>query len=111
MKTTQERLDNLLSAIFNGDGDDDLDSVYDAVKARHRVLEAEHGATIKCNLKVGDTVMIQDCSPKYLKGLQAKVISLEKSSAKVQIVKTDLPYAKRFQHNFLAPYCSLEKVS
>ena len=110
--STQERLDGLLAAIAGGDGDDDIEAVYTAVEERHKFLEAQEGAMVISRIKVGDTVSFKDGRPKYLQGLQAKVISLGKTRAVVQVVEQDRHYAKRFGlAPIRAPYSSLEIVS
>jgi hypothetical protein len=111
MKTTQERLEDLLRAIASGDGDDDIESVYSAVRDRHRSLEALRADHTMSVIKVGDIVTITSCRPKYLEGLQAKVIDLKKTKALIQVIEHDRPYARRYTSEFLAPFGSLEIIS
>ena len=64
MKTTQERLEDLLRAIASGDGDDDIESVYSAVRDRHRALEAlraDHTMSVASTPPIAPGTLIRTC--------------------------------------------------
>ena len=75
-------LNGILLAIANGAADGHTDAIYDALKRRQRVVSSIQLATIK----VGDTVEFNSqCRPKYLQGVQGKVVKVNQTKVKVQM--------------------------
>jgi hypothetical protein len=75
---------SLLQAIADGELDDHLTALGDAVHARHHLLHTVRSATALGELCVGDYVRINHTiSPRYLHGLHGKVIDLDDERATV----------------------------
>jgi hypothetical protein len=75
---------SLLDAIANGDLDDHLTALADAVHARHHLLHTVRTATALAQLCVGDDVRINHTiSPRYLHGLRGTVIDIDDERATV----------------------------
>lgn len=77
---------SLLDAIADGDLDDHLTALAEAVDARRRLLHTVRSATALAILCVGDEVRInQAVSPRYLAGLQGTVIDVDDHAATVRL--------------------------
>lgn len=77
---------SLLDAIADGDLDDHLTALAEAVDARRRLLHTVRSATALAILCVGDEVRInQAVSPRYLAGLQGTVIDVDDHTATVRL--------------------------
>src|SRR5688500_12593353 len=77
---------SLLDAIADGDLDDHLTALAEAVDARMRLLHTVRSATALAVLCVGDEVRInQAVSPRYLAGLQGIVIDVDDYAATVRL--------------------------
>lgn len=75
---------SLLEAIADGELDDHLTALADAVHARHHLLHTVRSATALGELRVGDHVRINHTvSPRYLRGLHGKVVALDDERATV----------------------------
>jgi len=77
-----ERL--LLDAIADGELDPHLSALADAINARRHLLHTVKAATALAALCVGDEVRINhSVTPKYLRGIQGRVIDLDEDGATV----------------------------
>ena len=88
----------LIASIINGDYDDDLDRIIEAVKSRRRENSERRGRINALTLKPGTRVRLKGLSPKYLNGLEGEIITdpLGGSGKKHRIaVKLDHP-ARRY---------------
>lgn len=75
---------SLLHAIANGELDDHLTALADAVHARHHLIDTVRSATILAALCVGDDVRINHTiSPRYLRGLHGTITDLDDERATV----------------------------
>jgi len=81
-ETDPER--SLLHAIANGELDDHLTALADAIHARHHLLHTVRAATALTQLCVGDNVRINHtASPKYLHGAHGRVVAIDDDTATV----------------------------
>jgi hypothetical protein len=99
----------LLDAIADGQLDDHLTALADAVDARRRLLHTVRSATALATLCVGDHVRItHDVSPRYLAGLQGTIVDVDDHTATIL-----LPQAVgRFSTGQVrCPPLALEKLS
>lgn len=88
----------VLDGIVGGQFDDQLDQLDSAIRARRKIVEARK----LDGLKPGDTVRFNNrTKPKYLIGLEAKVIRINKTRAVVKI--TDEFSAGRFHGEVTVP--------
>ena len=77
---------SLLDAIADGDLDDHLTALAEAVDARRLLLHTVRSATALAILCVGDVVQInQAVSPRYLAGLRGTVIDVDDHAATVRL--------------------------
>lgn len=77
---------SLLDAIADGDLDDHLTALGEAVDARRRLLHTVRSATALAILCVGDDVRINHAvSPRYLAGLQGTVIDVDDHAVTVRL--------------------------
>lgn len=77
---------SLLDAIADGELDDHLAALADAVDARRRLLHAVRSATALATLCVGDRVRINHAvSPRYLVGLQGTVVEVDERAATIRL--------------------------
>jgi hypothetical protein len=60
---------DVITAIMNGDVDDELGIIRDAVRQRERAV----GEIVRLLIKPGTRVRLKNLSPKYLNGLEATV--------------------------------------
>ncbi len=75
---------SLLHAVADGELDDHLTALADAVHARHHLLHTVRSATALAQLCVGDHVQInQTISPRYLHGLNGTITDLDDERATV----------------------------
>lgn len=104
---TPER--SLLDAIADGDLDDHLTALAEAVDARLTLLRVVRSATALATLCVGDHVCINGrVSPRYLAGLPATVVELD---AHVATVRLPRPVG-RFRSGLVrCPPLALEKLA
>jgi len=64
----------IIAAIINGEVDDDLDRVNEAVRSRRKELRAREAHINLLTLKPGTRVRLKGLSPKYLNGLEGEII-------------------------------------
>jgi hypothetical protein len=77
---------SLLDAIVDGELDDHLTALAEAVDARRRLLQTVRSATALATLCVGDEVRINHAvSPRYLAGLQGTVIDIDDRAATIRL--------------------------
>jgi len=75
---------SLLDAIADGQLDDHLTALPEAVEARRRLLHTVRSATALATLCVGDHVRINhDVSPRYLAGLQGTIVDIDDHGATI----------------------------
>lgn len=75
---------SLLDAIADGELDDHLTALADAVHARHHLLHTVRSATALGELCVGDYVRINHTiSPRYLRGLHATIVDVDDERATI----------------------------
>jgi len=80
--TDPDRL--LLDAIADGELDHHLTALADAINARRHLLHTVKAATALAQLCIGDEVRINHTvSPKYLHGVDGRIIDLDDDSATV----------------------------
>ena len=97
-RTTDElaRERSLLDAIADGDLDDHLTALAEAVDARRRLLHRVRSATALAILCVGDEVRInQAVSPRYLAGLRGIVIDVDESRSHRAVAAPGRPFLDR----------------
>jgi hypothetical protein len=77
---------SLLDAIADGELDDHLTAVADAIHVRQRLLHTVRSATALATLCVGDSVRINHAvSPRYLIGLEGTVIDIDEQAATIRL--------------------------
>ena len=100
---------SLLDAIADGDLDDHLTALAEAVDARRRLLHTVRSATALAVLCVGDEVRInQAVSPRYLAGLQGIVIDVDNHAATVRLPG---PVGRFSTGQVRCPPLALEKIA
>ncbi|MCA1680957.1 MAG: hypothetical protein LC777_19460 [Actinobacteria bacterium] len=103
---TPER--SLLAAIADGELDEHLTALSDAVDARRHLLHTVHSATALAALCVGDQVRINHTiSPRYLHGLKGKIIDLDDERATVCLHR---PVGRFHTGEIRCPPLTLEKL-
>jgi hypothetical protein len=101
-----ERL--LLDAIADGDLDDHLVAIGDAVHARRHLLDTVRSATALAELCVGDIVRINHTvSPHYLHGVHGTVVDIEDRTATVQLQR---PMGRFRSGQIRCPALALDKL-
>lgn len=101
-----ERL--LLEAIANGELDDHLTALGDAIHARHHLVHTIQAATALAGLCVGDQVRINHTiSPRYLHGLQGRVVAVDDERATVCLHK---PVGRFHTGEIRCPPLTLDKL-
>lgn len=99
---------SLLQAIADGDLDDHLTALADAVHARHHLLHTVRSATALAELCVGDHVRINHTiNPQYLRGLHGTVIDLDDERATVCLIR---PVGRFHTGEIRCPPLSLERL-
>lgn len=84
--TEHER--SLLDAIADGDLDEHLTALADAIHARQRLLHTVRSATVLATLCAGDHVRVnQAVSPRYLAGLRGTVVDVDDRAATIQLAR------------------------
>ena len=101
-----ERL--LLEAIAAGELDDHLTALGDAIHARHHLVHTVQAATALAALCVGDQVRINHTiSPRYLHGLQGRIIDLDDERATVCLHR---PVGRFHSGEIRCPPLTLDKL-
>jgi hypothetical protein len=100
---------SLLDAIANGELDEHLTALADAVHARHHLLHTVRSATALAELCVGDEVRVNHTiSPRYLQGLHGTVIELDDERATVCLHR---PVGRFHTGEIRCPPLTLEKLA
>ncbi len=100
---------SLLDAIANGELDEHLTALADAVQARHHLLHTVRSATALAELCVGDEVRINHTiSPRYLGGLHGIVVELDDERATVCLHR---PVGRFHTGEIRCPPLALEKLA
>jgi hypothetical protein len=103
----RERL--LLQAIADGELDDHLTALADAIHARHHLLHTVATATALSALCVGDQVRINNTiKPRYLHGVHGKIIDIDNESATIYVHR---PIGRFHSGHIRCPPLALEKLS
>jgi hypothetical protein len=83
---TSESERSLLDVIADGELDDHLTALAEAIHARRRLVHAVRSATALATLCVGDRVRIDHAaSPRYLSGQQGLIVDLDDEAATVHL--------------------------
>jgi hypothetical protein len=99
----------LLDAIADGELDDHLAALAQAVDARRRLLHTVHSATALAVLCVGDEVRINHAvSPRYLAGLQGTVIEVDDHAATIRLPR---PVGRFSTGQVRCPPLALERLT
>ncbi len=100
---------SLLDAIANGELDEHLTALGDAIHARHHLLQTIHSATALADLCVGDHVQINHTiTPRYLHGLHGSIIDLDDQSATVCLHR---PVGRFHTGEIRCPPLTLDKLA
>lgn len=100
---------SLLDAIANGELDEHLTALADAIHARHHLLHTVRSATALGELCVGDEVRINhSVSPRYLHGLHGTVIDLDDERATVCLHR---PVGRFHTGEIRCPPLALDKLA
>ncbi len=103
----RERL--LLQAITDGELDNHLTALADAIHARHHLLHTVATATALSSLCVGDQVQINTTiKPRYLHGVRGKVIDIDDEYATICVHR---PIGRFHSGHIRCPPHALEKLS
>lgn len=105
----------IASHILEGQHDDDLDVIRDAIRSRAEIIRTQDAAKLRAQLRKGTKVRTTgNLSPKYLLGLTGKVKAVNGEKADVTF---DEPFMlRRYQHSHEhyghlgIPLTCLEKV-
>jgi hypothetical protein len=99
---------SLLNAIADGDLDDHLVALSDAVHARHHLLHTVRSATALAQLCVGDDVRINhNISPRYLHGLHGTIVEIDEQRATVCLHR---PVGRFHSGEIRCPPLTLDKL-
>lgn len=97
----------IIEQIVFGAADDILDGISRAVKDRRTVLDGVKIYT----LKAGDVVRFNSKTrPKYLQGLKAEVVRVNKTRVVVRIVNADSRARKYAYEDFTTPIALIDRV-
>jgi hypothetical protein len=100
---------SLLEAIADGELDDHLTAVAEAVHARQHLLHAVRSATALGTLCVGDRVRINHAvSPRYLIGLQGTIIDVDHQAATIRLPQ---PVGRFRSGQIRCPPLALDKLT
>jgi hypothetical protein len=99
----------LLDAIANGELDDHLTALANAVGARHHLIDTVRSATVLAQLHVGDDVRINHTiRPQYLRGLHGTIVDLDDERATVCLHR---PVGRFHTGEIRCPPLTLEKLA
>ena len=65
---------DIIKAIMSGEVDEDLDNIYRAYVARHKMLRQQKAFVTVSEIKNGDRVRLVKITPKYLNGVVVTVV-------------------------------------
>jgi hypothetical protein len=99
---------SLLESIANGELDDHLVAIGDAVHARRHLLLTVRSATALAELCVGDSVRINHTvSPRYLHGLHGTIVEIDDRVATVRLQR---PVGRFRSGQIRCPALALDKL-
>ncbi len=99
---------SLLDAIADGELDDHLTALADAIRARERLLDTVRSASALATLCVGDRVRIRpQVSPRYLAGQLGTVVAIDDRTATVRL---PAPIGRFETGRVRCPALALEKL-
>lgn len=78
-------LSELLTAISNGEADENMDAVYDALKARTKLNRQMKVDAVKRQIKAGSKVSISNIRPKRLNGMIGEVVNVKRTRATLHV--------------------------
>lgn len=100
---------SLLDAIANGELDDHLTALADAVHARHHLIDTVRSATLLAQLRIGDDIRINHTiRPQYLRGLHGTIVELDDERATVCLHR---PVGRFHTGEIRCPPLTLEKLA
>ena len=100
---------SLLDAIANGELDEHLTALADAVHARHHLIDTVRSATVLAQLRIGDDVRINHTiRPQYLRGLHGTIVELDDERATVCLHR---PVGRFHSGEIRCPPLTLEKLA
>jgi hypothetical protein len=100
---------SLLDAIANGELDDHLTALADAVHARHHLLDTVRSATVLAQLRIGDDVRINHTiRPQYLRGLHGTIVDLDDERVTVCLHR---PVGRFHSGELRCPPLTLDKLA
>jgi hypothetical protein len=103
-----QREQSLLQAIADGELDQHLTALADAIHARHHLIHTVASATALSRLCVGDTVRINTTiKPRYLHGVHGKIIDIDDESATICVHR---PIGRFHTGHIRCPPLALEKI-
>jgi hypothetical protein len=103
-----DREQSLLAAIADGQLDDHLTALADAVHGRRQLLHTVRSAAALASLCPGDRVrMTEAVSPRYLAGMHGTVIDLDDQAATVRLAR---PVGRFHSGQVRCPPLALEKL-
>ena len=83
---------NFVADIFEGKHDDDFTIIKRAITQREEYLAQAVGSS----LRPGDTVTLKDLRPKYLNGLTAEIVRVNRTRAVVRFDETSKVKARKY---------------
>ena len=100
---------SLLDAIADGELDDHLTALAEAVDARRQLLHTVRSATALATLCVGDQVRINHAvSPRYLAGMHGTVVEIDAHAATVRLPR---PVGRFSTGEVRCPPLALERLT
>jgi hypothetical protein len=108
MTTTRD----LLAGIIDGDHDEALDSIAEAVRERRKAVRDREGRLNALTLKPGVRVTLKGLSPQYLNGAIVEVVKVNTSRVVVTSIDgvTSLRAAGRIRSGSTVPLSCVEAV-
>ena len=108
-RSTSSPARSLLDAIADGDLDEHLIALSDAIHARQQLLHTVRSASALATLCVGDRVRINDrISPRYLSGLHGTVVGIDDHAATIRL---PAPVGRFETGQLRCPALALEKLA
>lgn len=75
------KTEDVITAIMNGNVDDDLESIQEAIRARNKV----RGDIVRMTITPGTRVRLKNLSPKYLNGLEGTVSTRKRRGKRIPV--------------------------
>ena len=92
--------------IISGMMDSELDAISKAIDTRKKLLRETKIALTMSDLKIGDKVKLRDLRPKYINGIVAEVVKLNRTTVAVRMPER----SGRFSGIVNCPASCLDKV-